>query len=132
MIGSGGAADVAPVVSGPFCASLTWRPSRPFGAGFGTGTLCAEAIAVAPIRDTATNKATAAWVTRSPDDSAIRDFRLIFNAQSCLAAPLLSRFRRKEVSFFREILLRFRRSTGPDRLLQKPPSSSSTRISRLP
>ena len=56
--GAGGETAVAPVVTGPFCPSdaLICTPSRPFGAGFGTGTVCApERVAMPAIRVAASN-----------------------------------------------------------------------------
>ena len=65
MTGSGGMAEVAPVVgSERFCRSdaLNCALSRPLGAGFGTGTVCAVEGAAAPATETTTAKANAARV----------------------------------------------------------------------
>ena len=84
MKGSGGVAAVVPVVSGDrFCASeaLICVLSRPFGAGFGTGTVCARQRVVAPATETVTVKANATREPASASDSAGRDFQFLVNAK---------------------------------------------------
>jgi hypothetical protein len=87
ITGSGGAAEVAPVVSGAFCGSdaLIWTPSRPFGAGFGIGTVCADDEVTAPDKDAATSSARPARMAAMADCLAIRNFGFLFNASSCPA-----------------------------------------------
>ena len=84
ITGSGGVADVAPVVSGRFCASdaLICVLSRPFGAGFGTGTVCADDSVAAPATEAViiTTKTTRALASAS--DPAGWDFGFLINAQS--------------------------------------------------
>jgi len=58
MIGVGGA-WVAPVVIGPFSCALSCVPSRPFGAGFGTGTFAVPAVGGRPAATTTLRDASA-------------------------------------------------------------------------
>src|SRR6266404_4183475 len=87
MMGLGGGAGIAPVVIGPFCGSdaLIWTPSRPFGAGFGNGTVCAEADVATPAMDAAISNANPARTPAPANRSPLRDFGFLFNASSCLA-----------------------------------------------
>src|ERR1700749_1283870 len=79
MTGSGTAADVAPVVVGPFCSdALICTLPRAFGAGLGIGTPCAKAADA----DAAIASANAPTITQRCDGRLIREFRWIFNAQS--------------------------------------------------
>ncbi len=92
ITGSGGVAEVAPVVIGAFCGSdaLIWRPPRAFGAGFGIGTVCAEAElttdrVVTPTMDAAISNANPVRMPLSANCLAIPSFRFLFNASSCQA-----------------------------------------------
>jgi hypothetical protein len=87
MTGLGGGVMVAaPVVSGPpFCASLICVPSRPFGAGFGTGTFCADDGVTAAKVNVAITSANPACLPRMRHGPLIRDSGFGFNAQSYLA-----------------------------------------------
>ena len=85
MTGFGGA-WVAPVVTGAFCGILRAHlhvPSRPFGAGFGTGTVCAEAGVAAPATDAAISSASPQRMPRWVKCCVIRYFGSLFNASSC-------------------------------------------------
>src|SRR5947209_13084907 len=82
MIGSGGVAEVAPVVIGALCGSdaLIWMlPLRAFGAGFGTGTICAEPGATSQV---ANSKASPLRIAPTANGTGIRIFGLLFNANS--------------------------------------------------
>ncbi len=82
MTGSGAAAGVAPVVTGPFCSeALICTLPRAFGAGFGIGTLCAKEDDV-PNAGAAIRSASAPAIMQRCERSLIREFRWIFNAQS--------------------------------------------------
>jgi hypothetical protein len=56
--------------------------SRPFGAGFGIGTVWAVEAVAALSSDAATNAASAPFVPRVVADRAKRKFECLFNAQS--------------------------------------------------
>src|SRR5436190_2236882 len=103
MTGFGGVA-VAPVVNGAFSEALIWvcALSRAFGAGFGTGTVCADDAVMLPASAAAIASASAER-RRGPEDLlVIRTSRLPFNASPRFVMALLSRFGPEEVSFFRE------------------------------
>jgi hypothetical protein len=76
-----------PVVIGPFCGSdaLTCTPSRPFGAGFGIGTVCAATEVATPTTDTAISNANPVRTPVLANRSALRDLGFLFNASSCWA-----------------------------------------------
>ena len=105
MTGSGGMAEVVPVVgSERFCRSdaLNCLLSRPLGADFGTGTVCAVEVVAAPATEIATAKANAARVLATVNGSAGRNLEIRVNARSCRFPPNLSCLEAKGVSFFRE------------------------------
>src|SRR3569623_1337679 len=77
MTGFGGVC-VAPVVEGP---ALIAPPTRPFGAGFGTGTACAKEVALAARIDCASTCAPATRVGCAAD----RVLGFPVNASSCVA-----------------------------------------------
>src|ERR1700731_782689 len=94
MIGLGGDTWVAPVVTGPFCASKALiGVTRPFGAGLGIGTACASGAGTvcakdgvtAPPIDAAIRSARAVRAAGRRNCSAIRDFLFPVNASSCRA-----------------------------------------------
>src|ERR1700746_506196 len=102
MIGLGGASGVVAVGVGALRASLICVPSRPFGAGFGTGTVCADkgaanATTVAAIRSRASTP-----VTRDADRSADRVSELLGTARSCLFWAILQCFDAGRYRFFRD------------------------------
>jgi hypothetical protein len=66
MIGTGGF-WVAPVVAGP---PLICPLSRPFGAGLGTGTVCANDVAVAAAIEAAMTTAPAMRALRAAKEAA--------------------------------------------------------------
>ena len=110
-------------------------PSRPFGAGFGIGTVCAVEVttgSVAPI-DGCRDQQRQRRMRDAQRRRIVRPFEFWISVQRVVlsACALLSWFRQKEVSFFREISCQFRRRPARSPA-QKPPSSSSTRISRFP
>src|SRR6516164_2070279 len=92
MTGSGGVA--VPVVgSERFCRSdaLNCLLSRPLGAGFGTGTVCAVESVATPATETATIKANAARAPASVNGSAGRNFAILVNAKSWLVSRAIAR-----------------------------------------
>jgi hypothetical protein len=101
------------------------------GAGLGTGTVCASDGAGAP-SDAAINNAKTACGPGTANWCAIGIFGFLFNASSCLApGPFYRAFGKKEITIFRENNANcVNHLTGKSG--QNPPSSSSTRISRLP
>src|SRR3954463_6345104 len=106
MTGFGGAC-VAPVVSGALSEALicVCGLSRAFGAGLGTGTVCADDAVMLPASATAIASASAER-RRGPEDfRVIRTARLPFNASPRFVMALLSRFGPEEVSFFRENMM---------------------------
>jgi len=58
------------------------KPSRPLGAGLGTGTVCAEDNVAVPNTDAATINASAVRVPATGSDSVLGDVAILFNAQS--------------------------------------------------
>jgi hypothetical protein len=88
ITGSGGDAEVAPVVIGAFCGSeaLIWTPPRAFGAGFGIGTVCAQDGVTTLIKEAAISSANAVRMPGIANCSAVRNFGFLFNVSSCLAA----------------------------------------------
>ena len=74
MIGSGGVVRVAPVVSGPRVSPLICTLSRPFGAGFGIGTVCCAIEGAAAIRLVAATSAQAKAARDDAMKAVIRDF----------------------------------------------------------
>jgi len=91
ITGFGGAVGVVPVVIGAFCWSdaVNWTP-RAFGAGFGTGTIGAEAVcaddgAAMLTTDKAISNAKAVRMPGAADCSVIRIFVFLFNESSWLA-----------------------------------------------
>jgi hypothetical protein len=84
MTGFGGV-WVAPVTAGPLADAA---PSRPFGAGFGTGTVCANDIAVTIAAVTRSTPATRAL--RAAMVAANRMSGCLINASSCMAGRLFS------------------------------------------
>ena len=94
MTGSGGVAEVAPVVgSERFCRSdaLKCVLSRPLGAGFGTGTVCAVESVAAPATETAMVKANAARVLATANGSTGRNLEILVNARSWFASLAIYR-----------------------------------------
>src|SRR5205814_7522315 len=79
ITGSGVVAGLAAVVAGFFCGSdaLIWTKPRAFGAGFGTGTVCAEDGAAI---QAAMNNANATGMT-SANCLAIPNGGFLFNAK---------------------------------------------------
>src|SRR5262245_49084695 len=118
MTGVGGCCCVAPVVIG-FSAGGIWfcalSRSRAFGAGFGTGTVCAEEDVTPAATEAATSSASARGVMLCffMRTSGLPFWRVI--PLSC--RPLLPRFGLVEVSFFREIMLQMRLESVPAALL---------------
>jgi hypothetical protein len=55
------------------------------GAGFGIGTVCAEADIATQVKDAAISKANPVRIPALANRSALRDFGFLFNASSCLA-----------------------------------------------
>jgi hypothetical protein len=84
MTGFGGAC-VAPVIDGPPEGGAA---SRPFGAGFGTGTVCANEAAVTIAAVTRSTPATRAL--RAAMVAANRMSGCLINASSCMAKRLLA------------------------------------------
>src|ERR1700747_1285444 len=85
ITGSGGVTAVVPVVNGErFCVSdaLICVLSRPFGAGFGTGTVWASDRLAAPATGAATVRANRARVPADASDSTGRNFQFLVNAKS--------------------------------------------------
>src|SRR6516164_7678647 len=94
MTGSGGVAEVVPVVgSERFCRSdaLNCVLLRPLGAGFGTGTVCAVESVAAPATETATVKAKAARAPATVNGSAARNLEILVNARSWFASRAIYR-----------------------------------------
>ena len=90
MTGSGGMAEVVPVVgSERFCRSdaLNCVLSRPLGAGFGTGTVCAVESVAAPATETATTKANAARVLATVNGSAGRTLEILVKRKILVRFP---------------------------------------------
>src|ERR1700742_693710 len=81
ITGSGGWVWAAAVVIGP--EALSWT-SRPFGAGFGTGTFCAEQ-GTAPITNAAISTAKPAHAPWGAGCSFTTNFVSLFNELSRLA-----------------------------------------------
>src|SRR3982074_351648 len=130
ITGSGGEAEVAPVVIGPLFGSdaLIWTPTRPFGAGLGIGTVCAVDGVTRPDMEATISNARAVRARGPANCSVIRSLAFLFNASSCRAFSHFIVVRQREISFFRENML-----PNPARdVSQKRLSSSSTRISRFP
>src|ERR1700740_3233277 len=87
ITGSGTEA-VAPVVIGPLCESEApvSPPLRAFGAGLGTGTVCADDGIVMPVRNAAITTASPARRPGLTNCAAVRSFGFLFNASSCQAS----------------------------------------------
>ena len=90
--GSGGVAEVAPIVSWAFCESeaLIWTPLRAFGAGFGIGTVCAAedvtpASVTTPTMEAAISHAKPRRMPPAATNPVIPGFRFLFNTWSCQA-----------------------------------------------
>jgi hypothetical protein len=62
------------------CALICTPPSRAFGAGFGTGTFCADEGIATPARDAVTNSASPLRMPRPVDCFVIRYFGPVFEA----------------------------------------------------
>src|SRR4051812_21782442 len=92
----------APVVIGPFWEScaLSCVPSRPFGAGFGTGTFCAEDGVAMATMDAAVSSASAVRAREIAGCFVIRYFESLFNATSHFAALHFIVVGSKEIWFF--------------------------------
>jgi hypothetical protein len=77
---------VVPVVIGARCASdaLIFTPSRDFGAGFGTGTVCADNGRASAVATAATSTPVTMERPREDADSTDRTLEILSNASSCL------------------------------------------------
>ena len=86
ITGSGGDAEVAPVVSGPLCGSdALICMLRLFGAGFGIGTVCATDGATTLVTYAAIIAAKPMRMPRIASRPVIGDLGFLFNASSRLA-----------------------------------------------
>ena len=128
---------VAPVVAGPRCGSdaLICVPSRAFRRGLRNRNALRgsrrRAVSMA-VAISAASQPSRCACRESRIAAVIRDFGFLFNASSCWLRPFYRAFGQSEISFFRENMTSTPAIRWPDDAVQKPLSSSSTRISRLP